>query len=189
MPVCPSSITVSCCTAESSQHSRQEDDIESTMDQIFGGILRSDVVCGTCGYTSTAHDPFKDISVDIPEPLKHVPTPPHVDTPKPNPVKRNSRTNARGSNGKWLCACRSHLASIHCMLPSCLLHAQHQSLPQTRPPTPLIPTEVQLYQMTGQRVKPGQQAKHVTDVVTDGYSRSPFKGCVKLPSTVSHVLQ
>ena len=59
----------------------------------------------------------------------------------------------------------------------------------TRPPTPLIPTEVQLYQMTGQRVKPGQQAKHVTDVVTDGYSRSPFKGRVKLPSTVSHVLQ
>ncbi|KAL0041778.1 hypothetical protein WJX79_004163 [Trebouxia sp. C0005] len=85
---------------ESSQHSRQDDDIESMMDQIFGGILRSDVVCGTCGYTSTAHDPFKDISVDIPEPLKHVPTPPHVDTPKPNPVKRNGRANARGSNGK-----------------------------------------------------------------------------------------
>ncbi|KAL0047634.1 hypothetical protein WJX82_008089 [Trebouxia sp. C0006] len=85
---------------ESSQHSRQEDDIESTMDQIFGGILRSDVVCGTCGYTSTAHDPFKDISVDIPEPLKHIPTPPHVDTPKPNPVKRNGRANAKGSNGK-----------------------------------------------------------------------------------------
>ncbi len=103
---CPhSSVTVSCCTAESSQHSRQEDDIESTMDQIFGGILRSDVVCGTCGYTSTAHDPFKDISVDIPEPLKHVPTPPHVDTPKPNHVKRNGRANAKGSNGMWLCAC------------------------------------------------------------------------------------
>ncbi|KAL0037564.1 hypothetical protein WJX77_002858 [Trebouxia sp. C0004] len=85
---------------DSSQHSRQEDDIESTMDHIFGGILRSDVVCGTCGYTSTAHDPFKDISVDIPEALKHVPTPPHVDTPKPNPVRRNSRANARGLNGK-----------------------------------------------------------------------------------------
>jgi len=76
--------------------------MESTMDQIFGGILRSDVVCGTCGYTSTAHDPFKDISVDIPEPLKHIPTPPHVDTPKPNPVKRNGRADARGSNGELL---------------------------------------------------------------------------------------
>ena len=75
--------------------------MESTMDQIFGGILRSDVVCATCGYTSTAHDPFKDISVDIPEVLKHIPQPPHVDTPKPNPVKSGrGRGNGRGSNGE-----------------------------------------------------------------------------------------
>ena len=89
------------CAASESLHSRQEEDMESTMDQIFGGILRSDVVCATCGYTSTAHDPFKDISVDIPEVLKHIPQPPHVDTPKPNPVKSGrGRGNGRGSNGE-----------------------------------------------------------------------------------------
>ena len=68
------------------------------MDQIFGGILRSDVVCGTCGYTSTAHDPFNDISVDIPEAPKLTPSPPHVDTPKPNPVKANGKGRGHGKS-------------------------------------------------------------------------------------------
>ena len=105
--MCPSAVITASCHAESSNHSRQEvDDIESTMDQIFGGILRSDVVCATCGYTSTAHDPFKDISVDIPEVLKHVPNPPHVDTPKPNPVKGNGKKgNGKGSNGARPACC------------------------------------------------------------------------------------
>ena len=92
-----------CVCAETSSQSREGEDIESTMDQIFGGILRSDVVCATCGYTSTAHDPFKDISVDIPEGPRHTPQPPAVDTPKPNPVKgsgKASKGNGKGSNGK-----------------------------------------------------------------------------------------
>ena len=72
------------------------------MDQTFGGILRSDVVCATCGYTSTAHDPFKDISVDIPEPPRHIPQPPAVDTPKPNLIKggaKGGKGSGKGTNG------------------------------------------------------------------------------------------
>ena len=94
--------------AETSSQSREEEDIESTMDQIFGGILRSDVVCATCGYTSTAHDPFKDISVDIPEPPRHTPQPPAVDTPKTNPVKGNgkgSKGNGRSNGRSQSCNC------------------------------------------------------------------------------------
>ena len=34
----------------------------------FGGLLRSDVTCCGCGFTSTAHDPFLDISVDVSRP-------------------------------------------------------------------------------------------------------------------------
>ncbi|KAL3130987.1 Ubiquitin C-terminal hydrolase 22 [Trebouxia sp. C0009 RCD-2024] len=96
-------VTSSSSGLETSSQSREEEDIESTMDQIFGGILRSDVVCSSCGYTSTAHDPFKDISVDIPEPPRPFPQPPAVDTPKPNPVKgsgKGSKGNGKGSNGK-----------------------------------------------------------------------------------------
>ena len=35
------------------------------MDRVFGGLLRSDVTCCACGYTSTAYDPFLDISLDM----------------------------------------------------------------------------------------------------------------------------
>ena len=31
----------------------------------FGGVLRSDVTCTRCGFTSTAYDPFLDVSLDI----------------------------------------------------------------------------------------------------------------------------
>lgn len=37
---------------------------------VFGGLLRSDVSCLQCGYTSTAYDPFLDISLDL-EPSHH----------------------------------------------------------------------------------------------------------------------
>mmetsp|Transcript_40590 Transcript_40590/g.114960 ORF Transcript_40590/g.114960 Transcript_40590/m.114960 type:complete len:787 (-) Transcript_40590:77-2437(-) len=39
---------------------------ESIAESVFGGILRSDVTCQGCGYTSTAYDPFLDISLDLP---------------------------------------------------------------------------------------------------------------------------
>ncbi|EFJ42481.1 hypothetical protein VOLCADRAFT_67026 [Volvox carteri f. nagariensis] len=35
------------------------------VDAVFGGVLRSDVTCSVCGHTSTAYDPFLDISLDM----------------------------------------------------------------------------------------------------------------------------
>lgn len=78
-----------------------EEDIEQTMDRFFGGILRSDVVCASCGYTSTAHDPFKDISVDILQPPHPKPQLPAVGVPKPNPVSASkSAAKSNKSSGK-----------------------------------------------------------------------------------------
>ncbi len=37
----------------------------SLVDAVFGGVLRSDVTCCACGHTSTAYDPFLDISLDM----------------------------------------------------------------------------------------------------------------------------
>jgi ubiquitin carboxyl-terminal hydrolase 22/27/51 len=33
--------------------------------RVFAGLLRSDVTCSTCGYTSTTYDPCVDISLDL----------------------------------------------------------------------------------------------------------------------------
>jgi len=38
------------------------------VDLVFGGLLRSDVICTACGHTSTAFDPFLDLSLDIAPP-------------------------------------------------------------------------------------------------------------------------
>ena len=57
---------------------------ESVVQVVFGGLLRSDVTCCVCGFTSTAHDPFLDISLDLhapptrPPPLLRPPAPAHV---------------------------------------------------------------------------------------------------------------
>mmetsp|Transcript_40273 Transcript_40273/g.101940 ORF Transcript_40273/g.101940 Transcript_40273/m.101940 type:complete len:693 (-) Transcript_40273:252-2330(-) len=51
------------------------DDKESIAESVFGGILRSDVTCQGCGHTSTAYDPFLDVSLDL-HPLPRV-------TPRP----------------------------------------------------------------------------------------------------------
>ena len=54
----------------------------------FGGRLRSDVTCCGCGYTSTVHEPFLDISLDIdapaepPPPLLRPAAPPAQHPPK-----------------------------------------------------------------------------------------------------------
>lgn len=44
----------------------------------FGGLLRSDVTCRACGHTSTAFDPFLDLSLDLPPqlPAPQAPLPP-----------------------------------------------------------------------------------------------------------------
>eukprot|EP01112_Ceratiomyxa_fruticulosa_P013451 TRINITY_DN3788_c0_g1_i1.p1 TRINITY_DN3788_c0_g1~~TRINITY_DN3788_c0_g1_i1.p1 ORF type:complete len:554 (-),score=96.55 TRINITY_DN3788_c0_g1_i1:248-1909(-) len=35
--------------------------------QMFGGTLTSDLTCSSCGFTSSTHDPFFDISLDVPK--------------------------------------------------------------------------------------------------------------------------
>jgi hypothetical protein len=56
----------------------------SVVQAVFGGLLRSDVTCCECGFTSTAHDPFLDISLDLqappprPPPLLRPPAPPQL---------------------------------------------------------------------------------------------------------------
>ncbi len=61
-----------------------ESEGESVVQVVFGGLLRSDVTCCECGFTSTAHDPFLDISLDLhappprPPPLLRPPAPAHA---------------------------------------------------------------------------------------------------------------
>ena len=50
------------CAAD---HERAGLERTSIVERVFGGLLRSDVTCCACGYTSTAYDPFLDISLDM----------------------------------------------------------------------------------------------------------------------------
>lgn len=52
---------------------------EGLVELLFSGLLRSDVRCCACGHTSTAHDPFRDISLDL-----HVPRPPKLPPAQPH---------------------------------------------------------------------------------------------------------
>ncbi|KAK3280653.1 ubiquitin-specific protease ubp2 [Cymbomonas tetramitiformis] len=45
---------------------RDGDDCHCIIHRIFTGTLRSDVMCGECGHTSTAFDPCVDLSLDFP---------------------------------------------------------------------------------------------------------------------------
>ena len=64
-------------------HGTGTEEGDSALQRIFGGLLQSDVMCCACGHTSTAHDPFLDISLDIkppplnPAPLLRPPGPAH----------------------------------------------------------------------------------------------------------------
>jgi len=42
---------------------------------VFGGMLRSDVVCTSCGNVSTTQDPFTHLSLDIPPREQLIPAP------------------------------------------------------------------------------------------------------------------
>lgn len=56
---------------------------EGVADRTFGGLLRSDVICNSCGYVSTVYEPFVNISLDV-EPLG--PPPPPLLRPPQNPA-------------------------------------------------------------------------------------------------------
>ncbi|KAL0337507.1 UNVERIFIED_CONTAM: Ubiquitin C-terminal hydrolase 22 [Sesamum calycinum] len=53
--------------------------------RVFSGILRSDVMCTSCGFTSTTYDPCVDISLDL--------EPNHVGSAKATSTKSNSSVN------------------------------------------------------------------------------------------------
>jgi ubiquitin carboxyl-terminal hydrolase 22/27/51 len=44
------------------------------VEHTFGGMLRSDVTCSSCGYTSTVHEDFLALSLDI-DPTAGLPLP------------------------------------------------------------------------------------------------------------------
>ncbi|WCJ30411.1 Ubiquitin carboxyl-terminal hydrolase 22 [Euphorbia peplus] len=44
---------------------KDSSDCQCIAHRVFSGMLRSDVTCMTCGFTSTTYDPFLDISLDI----------------------------------------------------------------------------------------------------------------------------
>lgn len=48
---------------------RADPEAEGVVHRTFGGLLRSDVTCRACGHTSTAFDPFLDLSLDLPPQL------------------------------------------------------------------------------------------------------------------------
>lgn len=51
--------------SKSSNRSRDNGDCPCIAHKVFSGLLRSDVTCMTCGYTSTTYDPCVDISLDL----------------------------------------------------------------------------------------------------------------------------
>ncbi|KAL3824534.1 hypothetical protein ACJIZ3_020563 [Penstemon smallii] len=58
--------------------------------RIFSGILRSDVMCTSCGFTSTTYDPCVDISLDL--------EPNHVGSAKSTSTKSNCSINNKADS-------------------------------------------------------------------------------------------
>ncbi|KJE88544.1 hypothetical protein CAOG_00185 [Capsaspora owczarzaki ATCC 30864] len=54
--------------ADESEQARQQPTarVKTWVDDIFGGTLESRVTCVACGYVSTTHEPFLDLSIEIP---------------------------------------------------------------------------------------------------------------------------
>ncbi|BDA41148.1 probable ubiquitin carboxyl-terminal hydrolase 22 [Coccomyxa sp. Obi] len=93
--------------ASSSRSGEAEGD--SALQRIFGGVLQSDVTCCACGHTSTAHDPFLDISLDIkPPPL---PPPPLLRPPAPPHKHANGQRRLSGAAAMAVAAAQKRAAS------------------------------------------------------------------------------
>lgn len=81
--------------------------------QLFGGVLRSDVVCSSCGHASTTEDAYTHLSLDMPPPSHLVPQP---IIPRPNSNSINGKAGAAASKAsKQLvgAAKAAHLARLN----------------------------------------------------------------------------
>ena len=47
---------------------KTDEESETEIQRIFGGLLQNEITCLKCGYLSRKDDPFLDLSLDIPEP-------------------------------------------------------------------------------------------------------------------------
>ncbi|KAL4571439.1 hypothetical protein LXL04_018198 [Taraxacum kok-saghyz] len=68
--------------------------------RVFSGILRSDVMCTACGFTSTTYDPCIDISLDL---IPPVPEPSGKPTSLIGCLDRFTRPEKLGSDQKFFC--------------------------------------------------------------------------------------
>lgn len=50
---------------EATEPNKDNGDCQCIAHKLFSGLLRSDVICTTCGFISTTHDPCIDISLDL----------------------------------------------------------------------------------------------------------------------------
>ncbi|EIE26303.1 hypothetical protein COCSUDRAFT_58843 [Coccomyxa subellipsoidea C-169] len=98
------------------------EEAESALQRIFGGLLQSDVMCCACGHTSTALDPFLDISLDIkppplpPAPLLRPPGPMHKYALAPLPpfwiLPANAQRRLSGAAAMAVAAAQKRAASV-----------------------------------------------------------------------------
>ena len=73
---------------------------DSIIQQAFGGLLRSDVVCRACGQTSTAFDPFLDLSLDL---LPQLPPPQVSASPSITAAQQSIQMEGYDLRGVVLC--------------------------------------------------------------------------------------
>jgi ubiquitin C-terminal hydrolase len=53
---------------QKSPRNKFNEEVESEIGHIFGGLLQNEITCLRCGHISRKDDPFLDLSLDIPEP-------------------------------------------------------------------------------------------------------------------------
>ncbi|KAL9167857.1 hypothetical protein ABFS82_05G125200 [Erythranthe guttata] len=63
---------------------KENEDCQCIAHRVFSGLLRSDVTCTSCGFTSSTYDPFLDISLDLNTGPTDIPTKAKKMTEKPS---------------------------------------------------------------------------------------------------------
>lgn len=75
---------------------------EDISQRVFGGTMRSDVICSNCGTTSSTLDKFTHVSLDV-QPWGHLLAPPILPRARPHGNRRDStfgESERRGKTGK-----------------------------------------------------------------------------------------